>query len=105
MISSIFTTAASSPAVADLAARSASFVSLALSATDLDLPNALFANTTRSDAGDTGTGTSVGHAHRGDRLGFINAVAEFVDEVAVAALVERRFEGLADDALGGGFVH
>jgi len=47
----------------------------------------------------------VGHGQRGDRLGFINAVAKFVDEVAIAFLVEGGFEGLADEALSGGLVH
>lgn len=45
------------------------------------------------------------HTHRRDGLRFVEAVAEFVDEVAVAFFVERRFESVADETLGGGLVH
>lgn len=46
----------------------------------------------------------IGHAHV-LRLGFVEAVAQVVDKVAVALLVECGFEGLANEALGGSLVH
>ena len=47
----------------------------------------------------------VRHSHRCYHLRLVEAVEDFVDEVAVATPVERRFECLANDAPDGGLLH
>ena len=53
-------------------------------ATDIDLPNALFANTTRSDVGDTGTG-------------ILNVFDRYNSTVNEAEMLGKVFENLIED--------